>query len=83
MRFPFKYFMEGMGAIGIDRSPKKPGEPRPSMVEAMISLFEENEELVVMVTPGRNALFGDKMENRFLPRSSRRRGAYRLRISRL
>lgn len=50
-RFPFGWFMNGLGAIGIDRTPKKPGDPRPSMTEAMIDLFAKNKELVVMVTP--------------------------------
>jgi len=51
LRFPFKGLMLAMGAIGIDRSPKKPGDPRPSMTEAMIELFAQNKELAVMVTP--------------------------------
>lgn len=50
-KFPFGWFMNGLGAIAIDRSPKKPGDPRPSMTEAMIDLFAQNKELVVMVTP--------------------------------
>ena len=51
IRFPFKSIMLGMGGIGIDRTPKKPGDPRPSMVEAMVNLFNENDELHIMVTP--------------------------------
>lgn len=51
MRFPFKSTMGALGAIAIDRSPKKPGDPRPSMTEAMIELFSKNKELVVLVTP--------------------------------
>jgi 1-acyl-sn-glycerol-3-phosphate acyltransferase len=51
LRFPFKGFMLALGAIGIDRSPKKPGDPRQSMTEAMIELFAQNKELAVMVTP--------------------------------
>lgn len=51
MRPPFGWIFGPLGAIGIDRSPKKPGEPRQSMTEAMIDLFESNEKLVVMVTP--------------------------------
>ena len=50
-RFPFKNITASLGGIAIDRSPKKPGEPRPSMVEAMTNLFKENEELHIMVTP--------------------------------
>ena len=51
LRFPFGGILKSLGAIGIDRTSKKPGEPRPSMTEAMISLFAENKELAVMVTP--------------------------------
>lgn len=51
VRFPFKRIMMNLGAIAIDRSPKNPGEARPSMVEAMANLFKENPELHVMVTP--------------------------------
>ncbi len=51
VRFPFKSIMLDLGAIAIDRNPKNPGDPRPSMVEAMTNLFKENEELHVMVTP--------------------------------
>ena len=51
VRFPFKTIMTNLGAIAIDRTPKKPGDPRPSMVEAMVNLFKENPELHIMVTP--------------------------------
>ncbi|MDB5227852.1 MAG: acyltransferase, partial [Bacteroidota bacterium] len=34
-----------------DRSPKKAGDPRPSMVEAMADLFKESKIMHVMVTP--------------------------------
>lgn len=51
VQFPFKRIMLNLGAIAIDRTPKKPGDPRPSMVEAMANLFKENEIMHVMVTP--------------------------------
>ncbi len=51
MKFPFNLIMGPLGAIAIDRSPKVPGQPRPSMTEAMIELFKQNKELVVLVTP--------------------------------
>jgi 1-acyl-sn-glycerol-3-phosphate acyltransferase len=51
MRFPFKGLMLSFGAIPIDRTPKKPGDPRPSMVDAMIELFKEHDNLVVLITP--------------------------------
>ncbi len=51
LRFPFKGIMLSLGAIGINRRPKKEGEERQSMTDAMIDLFNGREELVVMVTP--------------------------------
>jgi len=51
LRFPFNLFMIPLGALGIDRSPKKPGEERKSMVEAMADLFKQNDEIAMMVTP--------------------------------
>ena len=50
-KFPMSLLMNPLGAIGIDRSPRKPGEQRRSMTDAMIDLFKEKKELVVMVTP--------------------------------
>lgn len=44
-------FIERMGAIWIDRSPKAGSTTRRSMVEAMVELFKEHRELVVLVTP--------------------------------
>lgn len=49
--FPFKTLMKALGGIPIDRSPKKPGDPRPSMVEAMANIFAQNDKIAVMVTP--------------------------------
>jgi len=51
LRFPVGGLMRAMGAIGIDRTPKNPGDERPSMTEAMAQLFTDNDRLVVMVTP--------------------------------
>ncbi|SPL72643.1 1-acyl-sn-glycerol-3-phosphate acyltransferase [Acinetobacter stercoris] len=51
MKFPFGPFVRAMGGIGIDRSPKKEGEPRPSMVELMSNLFKQHPKLVMLVTP--------------------------------
>jgi 1-acyl-sn-glycerol-3-phosphate acyltransferase len=50
MKFPFNLLMQRLGAIPIDRSAPAEGKPRKSMVEAMSELFEQNEELVVVVT---------------------------------
>ena len=51
MRFPVGPFARALGCIGIDRSPKKEGEKRPSMVQAMVDLFKKHEDLVMLVTP--------------------------------
>lgn len=51
MKLPFGPFVRAMGGIGIDRTPKKEGEDRPSMVQVMANLFKEHPELVMLVTP--------------------------------
>lgn len=51
MRFPYRLIMRPLGAIGIDRSPKKAGEKRKSVVEAIVSLFDKNKELIVVIAP--------------------------------
>lgn len=51
MRFPFSLLMRPLGGIGIDRSPRGPKNERPSFVEAMTDLFNNNENLIIVVTP--------------------------------
>jgi 1-acyl-sn-glycerol-3-phosphate acyltransferase len=51
LRFPLNLILEPMGALGIDRSTKKLGEPRPSMVEVMADLFSKYERLAMLITP--------------------------------
>lgn len=51
MKFPFGPFVRALGGIGIDRTPKKQGEPRLSMVEVMTDLFKHHPKLVMLVTP--------------------------------
>ena len=51
MKFPFGPFVRAMGGIGIDRTPKKEGEERPSMVQVMADLFNKHDDLVMLVTP--------------------------------
>ncbi|MCH4243466.1 1-acyl-sn-glycerol-3-phosphate acyltransferase [Acinetobacter gerneri] len=51
MKLPFGPFVRAMGGIGIDRRPKKAGEPRPSMVDLMTDLFKQHKKLVMLVTP--------------------------------
>ncbi len=48
---PFGKMFLKMGAIGIDRTPKKAGEERPSMVQAMANLFKEDRKLAIVFTP--------------------------------
>ncbi|MCC5945650.1 MAG: 1-acyl-sn-glycerol-3-phosphate acyltransferase, partial [Bernardetiaceae bacterium] len=47
----FGRLLRKVGAIGIDRTPKKEGEPRQSMVEAMAELFKQQDKLCIVVTP--------------------------------
>ena len=51
MKLPFGPFVRAMGGIGIDRRPKKEGEPRPGMVDLMSDLFKTHQKLVMLVTP--------------------------------
>ena len=48
LKWPFKSMMENFGAIGIDRSS---GKKQFSSVDAMKNLFEENQDLIVCITP--------------------------------
>jgi 1-acyl-sn-glycerol-3-phosphate acyltransferase len=50
-KFPYGPFIRALGGIGIDRSPKKEGEERPSMVKAMVELFRKHKDFVMLVTP--------------------------------
>ena len=51
MRWPLSIVVGPLGAIAIDRSPRRPGEERPSATQAMARLFNANDRLAVMVTP--------------------------------
>jgi len=51
MKLPFGPFVRAMGGIGINRAPKKPGEPYLSMVQVMTDLFKTHPKLVMIVTP--------------------------------
>lgn len=50
VRFPFSLITKPLGALGINRKPRKEGEQRQSMVDYMTSLFQENHDLVMVVT---------------------------------
>jgi len=51
MRFPFKNVLIELGALGIDRSPKKGGEQRQSMVQVMVELLHTKDRIAMGVTP--------------------------------
>lgn len=51
MRFPFNLLVRPMGGIGIDRRPRRPGDARPSYVDAMADLFQQHDHLAIMITP--------------------------------
>lgn len=50
-RFPFGLFVKPMGGLGIDRSPRPDTGKRPSYVELMAALFDDYDQIAVMVTP--------------------------------
>lgn len=50
MRFPFSLLVGPLGGVGIDRNPVAGKTEKKSMVEAMVDLFRERKELVVVVT---------------------------------
>lgn len=50
IKFPFGLITKPLGAIGINRKPKVEGEKRQSMVDYMTNLYEENKDLVLVVT---------------------------------
>jgi len=50
-KFPFGLITKPIGAISIDRSPKKPNEPRRSYVDSMIDIFKKYDRIAVAVTP--------------------------------
>jgi 1-acyl-sn-glycerol-3-phosphate acyltransferase len=64
MKFPFGALLTAMGAIPIDRTPKK-GLGKRSMVDAMVELFDEREQLVVLVTPEGTRKYAPKWKSGF------------------
>lgn len=65
MQFPFSLLMKPLGGIAIDRTPRTAGSDRKSFVEAMIDLFRENEELIIVITPEGTRSFRDKWKTGF------------------
>ena len=51
MKLPVGPFVRALGGIGVDRSSKEEGQPRPSMVQLMSDLFKNHPKLVMIVTP--------------------------------
>jgi 1-acyl-sn-glycerol-3-phosphate acyltransferase len=51
LKFPLSVILNSLGAIGIDRSKKVGSSERISMTDAMVGLFNERDNLVVLVTP--------------------------------
>lgn len=51
MKFPLGPVLRSLGAIPIDRSRKNKVSKRNSVVDSMIELFNEREELVIMIAP--------------------------------
>ena len=65
MKFPFSLLLKPLGAIAIDRSPRNGETDRKSFVDAMITLFNENEELIIVITPEGSRSRRDKWKTGF------------------
>ncbi|MEN9686592.1 MAG: hypothetical protein RLZZ28_2378 [Bacteroidota bacterium] len=65
MRFPFSLLMKPLGGIAIDRKPRTKASARNSFVESMIELFQQNEELIILVTPEGSRSFRHKWKTGF------------------
>ena len=51
MKFPYSILMKPLGGIGIDRSVKTTGAERISHTDAMINLYNQHEDLIIVFTP--------------------------------
>lgn len=49
MKFPFGLLVKPLGGIGVNRSPKQPGEKRKSMIEAMADVIKVNDEIAMVI----------------------------------
>ena len=48
----YGWLIRSMGAIAIDRTPKKGNlKKRPSMVDAMVDIIESHDQMIMMITP--------------------------------
>jgi 1-acyl-sn-glycerol-3-phosphate acyltransferase len=64
-KFPLNLIFAPLGGIPINRTPKKEGEERPSMVDAMSDLFKDHKDLAVMVTPEGTRSYRDEWKSGF------------------
>jgi 1-acyl-sn-glycerol-3-phosphate acyltransferase len=51
MVIPFRWVLGPLGAVPIDRSAKRAGDKRPSMVDLMAEQVREANEIILLVTP--------------------------------
>ncbi len=63
-RFPFKAFMKKMGALAIDRG-ANPDGTRKGTVDAMVDLFNQHTDLLLVVTPEGTRSRADKWKTGF------------------
>jgi 1-acyl-sn-glycerol-3-phosphate acyltransferase len=49
VKFPFGLLVKPLGGIGVNRSPKQPGEKRKSMIEAMADVIKVNDEIAMVI----------------------------------
>jgi 1-acyl-sn-glycerol-3-phosphate acyltransferase len=50
-KFPFGLIFKPLGALGIDRSPKKEGEDRPSYTQQMANFFKVYDRIAIVIAP--------------------------------
>lgn len=65
MKFPLGNILKALGAIPIDRTKKGKVSKRNSVVDAMVDLFDEREELVIMITPEGTRKYAPKWKTGF------------------
>ncbi len=65
MRWPFKSGLESLGAIGIDRGGSSKTRGAMSYTDMMAELFEEQEELMLIIQPEGTRSFADHWKKGF------------------
>ena len=51
LKFPFGLIVKPLGGLGIDRSPKKEGEERPSYTQQMANFFKTHDNIAIVIAP--------------------------------